>query len=434
MISNDYVLDIKQISIDNNIPQNDCRSFIILVPYQLFMESIKDNFSKRALLKRCIPNRKTNISLHSLAPVFLISLFILQTIWLSIFAFKISYLQDTLKIIILPVIYGISMIIVLYCLYFITFMDPGMLKTSVEIDKMFNIKKPLIDLRELIKLIKDIHLNFAPNLELVPDVDLLNTTSYQLIDIVLYVDKNIPETFIVDQLESNSLKKLTFCETCNVLRPPGTSHCSRCNACILNFDHHCPWLGTCIGAKNHSYFVALLFSAMILETIAIISNFLVIKSVGDNILISRSIFKCNVAAVSIAFSFIPAILILSIIHTILILVRKTTKDIYKIIEYNALVKKGFTEDEKLKKVHPSDIVCQTLGIAHIIPKTINNCIIKITEKSIQAGNNSDLDGTLTSKSTYTLDYIVSNLSIEEKTVIFPVKYGDYKLRKMRFTK
>ena len=115
------------------------------------------------------------------------------------------------------------------------------------------------------------------------------------------------------------------------------------------------------------------------------------------------------------------------------MIRKTTKDIYKIIEYNALVKKGFTEDEKLKKVHPSDIVCQTLGIAHIIPKTMNNCIIKITEKSIQAGNNSDLDGTLTSKSTYTLDYIVSNLSIEEKTVIFPVKYGDYKLRKMRFT-
>jgi hypothetical protein len=28
-----------------------------------------------------------------------------------------------------------------------------------------------------------------------------------------------------------------------------------CAACVLKMDHHCPWLGTCVGLHNHSSFV-----------------------------------------------------------------------------------------------------------------------------------------------------------------------------------
>lgn len=52
----------------------------------------------------------------------------------------------------------------------------------------------------------------------------------------------------------------TLCATCKIHRPPSAHHCKECNVCVERFDHHCVWLGTCIGHRNIRSF--LLFTAL----------------------------------------------------------------------------------------------------------------------------------------------------------------------------
>ena len=52
-----------------------------------------------------------------------------------------------------------------------------------------------------------------------------------------------------------------YCETCKINRPPLSSHCKYCNACVIKYDHHCTVVNICIGARNHRGFVLTLFFA-----------------------------------------------------------------------------------------------------------------------------------------------------------------------------
>jgi hypothetical protein len=47
-----------------------------------------------------------------------------------------------------------------------------------------------------------------------------------------------------------------YCEECDVNLPMDRSigHCYTCNACIQDMDHHCPWIGSCVGKNNEKHF------------------------------------------------------------------------------------------------------------------------------------------------------------------------------------
>lgn len=46
-----------------------------------------------------------------------------------------------------------------------------------------------------------------------------------------------------------------FCTVCQIVQLDTTEHCEDCDCCILGYDHHCPWMGKCIGQGNMKWFV-----------------------------------------------------------------------------------------------------------------------------------------------------------------------------------
>ena len=78
------------------------------------------------------------------------------------------------------------------------------------------------------------------------------------------------------------MSKLKFCETCNVFRPLRTSHCHDCNNCVLGFDHHCKWLGTCIGKRNYSFFFIFVLFTMVYSTLILVLSIIQIKKIASS--------------------------------------------------------------------------------------------------------------------------------------------------------
>ncbi|KAM3933063.1 palmitoyltransferase ZDHHC23 [Leptodactylus fuscus] len=54
------------------------------------------------------------------------------------------------------------------------------------------------------------------------------------------------------------LNEKNWCKLCQVLRPPRSGHCRICGSCVQRLDHHCVWINSCIGSRNHKFFILLL--------------------------------------------------------------------------------------------------------------------------------------------------------------------------------
>lgn len=68
-----------------------------------------------------------------------------------------------------------------------------------------------------------------------------------------------------------------MCKKCRAVKTLKVHHCSLCNKCVDELDHHCPWVGNCVAKNNIKYFVLFNMYVTLLSTIVfggLIHNFI----------------------------------------------------------------------------------------------------------------------------------------------------------------